>query len=153
MCNKVTKCQKAYQIHVYFSVRFMVSCSYCIFDAKNISMKSTFQLFPLTICNVFLQYTLKRFMFRQWENTSNCQWKKVYLGQVHTPITTDLWLLNYRTCASQYKGESLSRGKATVLVSTGPRLILYDNRVQEHRHSFLLVDNFNYSYRFLFFTG
>jgi len=36
-----------------FSFRFMVICSYCILDEKNINMKSTFQLFPLTICNVF----------------------------------------------------------------------------------------------------
>jgi len=35
-----------------FSVRFMVSCSYYIFDEKNINMK-TLELFLFTICNVF----------------------------------------------------------------------------------------------------
>ena len=40
------------------------------------------------------------------------------MSQVHTPITTDRPLTtNYQTCASQYKGESLSPEKATVLVS------------------------------------
>ena len=144
MCIKITKCQNANQMYAYFFSQVHGQLFLLYFWWKKYKHENTWA-FSFHHLQCFLCSILSRDLCSDNEKIPvTANEKKVNLGQVHTPITTDLWLLNYWTCASQYKGESLSPGKATVLVSLtywiasklfSPRLILYDNRAQEHRHS------------------
>ena len=132
MCIRVKKRQKAYQIHVYFFSQVHGQLFLLFFWWKKYKYEKHFSAFSLDHLQCFLCSILSR----DWCSDNG----KIPVTANEKSISgSSTYTYSYWPLATKLPNMCFSiqrwKFKPREGHSTGPRLILYDNRVQEHRHS------------------